>query len=151
MDLLGNFDALTKTLIGAVTLVGVFFSFLRWVRPMVRRWGADVRAGRDALVGREAVHDSITGRVIAPALPGIGVRMDTMETQQAVLTDAVAKLANSTVRLDDLDIRVKRLEVGVVERIVTKSESAAAWRAVEAVANGTPPPDDTALSTLGEN
>jgi hypothetical protein len=49
-------------------------------------------------------------------------------------------------RLDDHDRRLKRLEEGVVERVVTKAESAAAWRAVEAIASQ---PDDAA--GLGEN
>jgi hypothetical protein len=150
MDFISNADLLSKllaTVIGIATAVGVF---LRWVRPKMKQAASDIRAGRDALVGREPVFDSITGAELVPALPGIGVRMSTTEQQMGVLTDAVAKLADSSLRLDDHEGRLKRLEEGVVERVVTKAESAAAWRAVEAVANGTTP-DDTPLPGLGEN
>jgi hypothetical protein len=150
MDFLGNIDAVTKAGVGILTLLGLVFGYLWKVRPGVKQVASDVRAGRDALVGRPAVYDSITGRELAPALKGIGVRMDTNEQQLGELTVAFAKLADSTLRLDEHDQRLKRLEEGVVERVVTKAESAAAWRAVEAVANGTTP-DDTPLPGLGEN
>jgi hypothetical protein len=67
-----------------------------------------------------------------------------------VLTDAVAKLADSSLRLDDHEGRLKRLEEGVVERVVTRAESTAAWRAVEAIATH-PEHDDTPLPGVGEN
>jgi hypothetical protein len=149
MDFISNADLLSKllaTVIGIATAVGVF---LRWVRPKMKQAASDIRAGRDALVGREPVFDSITGAELVPALPGIGVRMSTTEQQMGVLTDAVAKLADSSLRLDDHEGRLKRLEEGVVERVVTRAESTAAWRAVEAIA--TQPADDTPLPGIGEN
>ena len=57
----------------------------------------------------------------------------------SVLTEAVSVLATSTARLDDHDTRIHALEVGYGERVVSRLESAAAWRAVEAVANSAPP------------
>jgi hypothetical protein len=151
MDFVTNMDALSKALIGVITLGALVFSFIRWVRPKLRQAGSDIRAGRDALVGREAVFDTITGKELAPALPGIGVRMATTETQMSVLTDAVAKLADNDGRLssleqwrNDVDQWRHLVDAGAVERVVTRAESAAAWRAVEAVANGTPPDDEHA-------
>jgi hypothetical protein len=149
MDFLGNIDAVTKAGVGILTLLGLVFGYLWKVRPGVKQVASDVRAGRDALVGRPAVYDSITGRELAPALKGIGVRMDTNEQQLGELTVAFAKLADSTLRLDEHDQRLKRLEEGVVERVVTRAESTAAWRAVEAIA--TQPADDTPLPGIGEN
>jgi hypothetical protein len=149
MDFISNADLLSKllaTVIGIATAVGVF---LRWVRPKMKQAASDIRAGRDALVGREPVFDSITGAELVPALPGIGVRMSTTEQQMGVLTDAVAKLADSSLRLDDHEGRLKRLEEGVVERVVTRAESTAAWRAVEAIA--TQPEHDAPLPGIGEN
>ena len=143
MDLLTQIDVTMKALIGAATLLGVLFGFLKWVRPRMKSAASDTAAVRDAILGREAVKDSITGRELAPALPGIGVRMATIES-------AVALLADQGGRLDSLEHRVESLEEARVERVVAKVESAQAWRTMEAVANATPP-DDTPLPGLGEN
>jgi hypothetical protein len=149
MDFISDADLLSKLLATLLTLLTAVFAFFRWVRPKMKQAASDIRAGRDALVGREPVFDSITGAELVPALPGIGVRMSTTEQQMGVLTDAVAKLADSSLRLDDHEGRLKRLEEGVVERVVTRAESTAAWRAVEAIA--TQPADDTPLPGIGEN
>ena len=116
MDFISDADLLSKLLATVIGLLTVTFTFFRWVRPQVKRAASDIQAGRDALIGREAIFDSITGKELSPALPGIGVRMATTEQQMSVLTDAVAKLADSTLRLDDHDQRLRRLEEGVVER-----------------------------------
>jgi hypothetical protein len=157
MDFISDIDALSKALIAVMTCGALVFSFFRWVRPGVKQVASDVRAGRDALVGREAIHDSITGRELVPALPGIGVRMASTENNLTELTTAVAKLADNDQRTTDLEhwraeVEAWRATVDAqsVERVVTRAESAAAWRAVEAVANGTPP-EDVPLPGLGEN
>lgn len=138
-DYLSNIDALSKALIGVGALIGMLFGFFRWVRPGARALAKDFRAGRDALVGREAIHDTITGKEIVPALPGIGVRMDTTENQMKQLATALATLVDNSHRLDDLEPRVAKLEEAAVERVVARAESASAWRAIEAVAKtGTP-------------
>lgn len=156
MDVLGNLDTLQKTLAALAVIAGVFLGFLRWVRPKLQRVGSEARAGLDALVGREEIRDSITGKVLVPALPGIGVRMDTNEhelrEQRAALTtlaEAVGKIADNQGQLTDHERRLKVLEEAHVERVVTKVESAQAWRAMEAVARSTP--DDEALPGIGEN
>lgn len=135
----------TQTLVaiassGAAVLAAAI-GWLRWVRPRFRRVRADFVAARDSIVGRDPVMDTITGVERLPALPGIGVRMATTEQQLGVLTDAVAKIADSHVRLENHEERIARLEAASVERVVTKAESAAAWRAVEAVAQASTPPE----------
>ena len=81
MDFITNMDALSKALIGVMTLGAMIFGFFRWVRPKLKQASADIQAGRDALVGRDAIYDTITGKELAPALPGIGVRMATTELE----------------------------------------------------------------------
>jgi hypothetical protein len=158
MDYITNIDALSKALIGVMTLGALVFSFFRWVRPKMKQAASDIRAGRDALVGRDAIYDStVPGKILVPALPGIGVRMASTENNLTELTTAVAKLADNDQRTTDLEhwraeVEAWRATVDAqsVERVVTRAESAAAWRAVEAVANGTPP-EDVPLPGLGEN
>lgn len=86
---------------------------------------------RDSIIGREAMVDTITGQQLAPALPGIGQRMDTVER-------AVATLADQHRMLDDHEDRLKALEAASVERVVARAESAQAYRAMEAAINATP-------------
>jgi len=159
MDFISDADLLSKFLATVIGIATAVFAFFRWVRPRMKSLASDVRAGRDALVGREAVLDSITGKELVPALPGIGVRMATTEEQLGRLAEAFTELVRTTGRvesheqlLEDHEGRIRHLEEGLVERVVTKAESLQAWRAVEAVANSTPPDDhDAPLPSMGEN
>ena len=132
----------TQALIASATsilaLLGAIAVWVKRVRPRFRRWGKQWRMARDSIVGRDPIVDSITGVEKSPALPGIGVRMATTETQLGTLTEAVAKIADSHARLENHEGRLNALEAAAVERIVTKADSVAAWRAVEAVAGGHP-------------
>lgn len=134
---------LTATVIGIITALA---SWWRWGRPKVAKARQEATAMRDAILGREPVIDSITGRELAPALPGIGVRQARTEDQMALLTEAVAKIADSHVRLAHIETRVDviaadvaDLKAGAMERIMARVEAAQAWSAVEAVANSAPP------------
>lgn len=134
-----------EILASAIVVLSAIVAAVRWVRPRLKRVKNDVVGARDSLLGREEVRDSITGEVKIPALPGIGVRMDSQERQMAVITEAVAKIAESHIRLEqhdtaisDLSGRVSKLEQAAVERIVNRQESAAAFRAIEAAHKSTP-------------
>lgn len=136
----------------AIALLGVALAtvggWLKFIRPRIRRARSKVTASFDAILGREEVRDSITGQVVQPALPGIGVRMASVEEAQVHLASAVATLVESqaatnklTGRVDHVEAliadhadRIGRLESAAVERITSKVESTAAWSAVEAVA-----------------
>jgi hypothetical protein len=129
-----------------VTLVSALGVWLRWIRPRVSRAQQEAVAMRDAILGRDSVRDTITGRELAPALPGIGVRMAHQEDQMRLLTDAVSKIADSHVRLENVEARVDRhdediaiLKAASAERIIARVESSQAWQAVEAVAKSQPP------------
>lgn len=141
-----------ELLLVAATLTGIAVGWVTKVRP----WRAaraeaeatkerDRIATRDALIGRPPVLDSITGKEISPALPGIGQRMATQEQQMADMASSVAQIAETQAELARVHItleahegRLTALERGAVERVVTRAESAAAWRAMEAATNATP-------------
>lgn len=134
---------LTATVIGIITALA---SWWRWGRPKVQQAKREATAMRDAILGRDPIVDSITGRKIEPALPGIGVRMAHQEDQMRLLTDAVSKIADSHRRLEHVEQRVdvltedvEDLKRGTMERIMARAEAAQAWSAVEAAVKSTPP------------
>jgi hypothetical protein len=134
-------DALVGVLGGLVVLLCTLFGWLRWIRPRARRAASRVGAALDTIAGREAIVDNITGRELAPALPSIGERMDTMERTVSLLAQQQAhqvvqdnEIAEIKVALGNHGDRIQQLEDGTIERIAAKAESVAAWRAVEAVA-----------------
>ena len=118
-------------LLALATLLGVLVGWFRLVRPRILRGRSEVTAIHDSILGRDAIVDSITGREIEPALPGVGVRLAATEEHLGVLAQAVATIAESHVRLEDHEQRLTRLEEASVERIVSRAESAAGWRAME--------------------
>lgn len=136
MSILNDWAAVFIT---ASAVVGVILGWLRWVRPRMRRTVHEVAAIRDSILGRDAVVDSITGTELAPALPGVGVRLAETEKHLGVLAEAVATIAESHVRLEEHEVRIAALEAGAVERIVSRADSAAAWEAMRAAAESTPP------------
>lgn len=145
MNHLSTAESLWAILASLVVVVSALIAFVKWIRPKYNRGKSDVVAIRDSMLGREEVRDSITGHVISPALPGIGVRMDSQERQMAVITEAVAKIADSHLRLEqhdsqisELNNRVSKLEQSTVERIVARAESTAAFRAIEAAQKAVP-------------
>lgn len=128
------------------TLLSILGGWFRWGRPRVARAKHEATAMRDAILGRDRVVDSITGRELAEPLPGIGVRMAHQEDQMRLLTDAVSKIADSHRRLEQVEHRVDRhdeeiatLKTAQMERIVARAESAQAWSAVEAAVQSQPP------------
>jgi len=127
--------------VAAATLAGILYAAFLKARAAWRRGHRETVAVRDAILGRDAIIDTITRKELAPALPGIGQRMANTEAQMAVITEAVAKLADTHQRLDKHEQRIEKLEAASVERIVTRAESAQAFRAMEAAINATPDED----------
>ena len=122
----------TAVVLGALVVI---WKAVRRFRSGAQGVVADAVKIRDSINGRPAVLDTITGAEISRALPGIGQRMDTVER-------AVATLADQHRVLDDHEDRLKALEAAAVERIVTRSESAQAWRAMTAATLATPAEQD---------
>jgi hypothetical protein len=131
----------TGVIVGVGAALGVVLACLRWVRPRFRRTVQEATAMRDSILGRDAVVDSITGAELAPALPGVGVRLAETEKHLGVLAEAVATIAESHVRLEDHEGRIVALERAAVERIVNRVDSAAAWGAMQAASESTPQAD----------
>src|SRR5690348_13404056 len=130
-----DINAATGAALAIAGLLAIVAGWIRWARPRIQRARADSVAIRDAILGRDAVLDSITGKELAPFLPGIGQRMANTEAQMAVITEAVAKLADTHQRLDRHEERIEKLEAAAVERVVTRTESAQMFRAMEAAIN----------------
>ena len=123
-------------LVGAVT--GVLAGWFKVIRPRYVRWQKRQTAKMDAILGREARYDSITGELVQPPLPGIGVRMANQEQGLIALALTVEKIADSHERLNNHEARLKALEDARVEHVVSRAESAAAFTAMEAAINANP-------------
>lgn len=103
-------DTWAPTVAALVVVVGALVGWFKWALPRYRRFTYKATAAVDSLVGREEIRDSITGQLLLPALPGIGVRMASTEGHVAKLAEAVSALAQTHHRLDDHDERLRRLE-----------------------------------------
>lgn len=159
-----------------ITALAVIIGAWVKVRPLIAKATATVVALNELLFGRDAEPENeITGAPAREAVPGIGVQLarhiDTetealnqVSSDVARLTDTVQRIAETQVEIRDLradqvamraamDARfeehsreIAALKAQVVERVVSKVESTAAWLAVEAVANQQPgetPPEIT--------
>lgn len=133
-----------------IALLTVVIGWMRWMRPRYRETKQDARAIRDVIVGRPPTFDSVTRQEIQPALPGLGLRLAHQEVQLAEVATAVARVAETTQQLvevnktlGDHDGRIKKLEEAAVERIYSRADSTAAWKAIDAALNSTPTPTDT--------
>lgn len=120
---LADISATTGLALSLCALLAVLGGWLRWARPRWRKIKNDALGARDALVGRDAIVDRASGREVAPAIPGIGQRMATVE--QALVT-----LVDNEHRLTALEHDVAELKGATVERALTKVESIAAWEAM---------------------
>lgn len=136
--MLENLNAATGSALSVCALLAVVASWMKWIRPHIRKTREDGVAIRDAILGRDPIIDSITKKEIAPALPGIGQRMATVEQALVTFAQNQHDLEELRSRVDGHDARIEALETGTVERVVTKVESAAAWRAMEAAVLATP-------------
>lgn len=142
---MGDLGGQVHGLLGWIVLAGaaaaVVAGWWRWVRPWWRDLRRDFVAGRDALVGRPPVRDSITGKELAPEIPGIGARMATVE--QALVT--MAQNHHTLTQLQELganhEARIGKLEDAAVERVMGRAEAVAAWQAMHAAVQAEPEHD----------
>lgn len=132
-------NAILGLALSVLALLGFVLGWLRVVRPRWRRGLSRVGAALDTIAGREAITDNITGKELAPELPSIGKRMESVEDSVARLVDVVESQHHQDEQLADHERRLKQLEDQTIERIAAKAESVSAWRAVEAVAKNVDP------------
>jgi len=121
----------------ACGLLALWVGWIKLARPKLRRARNRVSGAIDALMGREAISDPVSGKELAPALPGIGQRMATVEDTLAKLTEVVSEQAKLNGRVDRIEDQVGRntenlavIMAATAERIVTKAEAAEMWRAI---------------------
>ena len=120
-------EAAAKIFLTFVAVAVVIIGWFKWLRPRLKKVNAESVAIRDAILGRDAILDSITGEERVPALPGIGMRMATVE-------EALVALADVHVKMLDHEERIRSLETGSLERIAARADSVAAFKAIEAIA-----------------
>ena len=137
--------ALLAAIAAGIAALTAIWKAIKRARAATRGAIVDGVKIRDSIIGRGAVVDTITGQQLAPPLPGIGQRMDTVERTVATLADQHRVLDDHEDRLKAHAEAIAELKAASVERVVTRAESAAAWRAVEAVAMSTPDDPDTDL------
>ena len=135
-DFLDTASGLALTLLTLATVIAGLY--VKKLRPWLQQRESDRIAQRDALIGRPPIYDSITKKEIVPALPGIGQRMNTIEAAVAELVRSNQRHEAHEAHLAVHDREIADLKNASVERVVTKAESAAAWRAMEAAALAQP-------------
>lgn len=144
-------------LAGSTAFIAALAGGLRWwtrkdengqPRAFPRRLSNVVDRAVHTLIGRDAIMDPDSGKELKPAQPGIGERIGRVETTQheisatlGSLSSVVEELAQTNAkvvriheRLDGHEERIVKLEEGAAERIVSRAESAEAFRAIANVA-----------------
>ena len=144
-------DVMTISALVGMGTVGVG-AYVR-LSPRVKERRAKQQARDDAILGRPAVLDSITGEEIAPELPALGVRLARMETDVRAITHEIHPNGGTSIkdsvgrieqRLTDGDERFERIEEHMRQRdeadAGTKRESEQIWAAINHLRKIPPPP-----------
>lgn len=136
-----NIGWIVAIVLGLLTLAALTRKGWRKIRRAIKK-GNDVV---DTLVGRDAIYHPESGKELEPASPGIGARMVRLEDAFLTLVsqeDRISTVEHNQLaqgrRIDTHDDEIAELKAQSVERVVTRAESAAAWRAVEAIASTAP-------------
>lgn len=123
-------------LLAACTLAGLVLGWYFKFRPHWRKFWDRVNGGLDAITGREAFLDHATGKEVEEVLP-MTTRLAKVEDAVVLLTEQQAQMTEiqTTVNqilglLSEHGSRLKSLEDGRLERIVTKAEAAQMFRMV---------------------
>jgi hypothetical protein len=127
-------NSLTEIAVGtSAILAAITAIFMAWrrARIAVKAGKQDARAFKDAILGRDEIVHPETGVVLAPAVPGIGARMATIET-------AVVQMADTHLQVEDLRARVSVLEQKDLERAMARTESIEMLRTIESAIRSTP-------------
>jgi hypothetical protein len=116
---------------GLVTMLGGGGILGWWWRKQPEREAERARnaAVADAILGRAEVLD-LSRNEIAPAQPGLVHRVSGVEEAVVEFRHAIGLLTETLKRIDTLDARLQVLERATAERLLTKAESAAMWKAI---------------------
>lgn len=132
-------DALQVALT-CTTILAVWVGWAKFIGPRVKRgWGRVVGIFQ-AIAGRDAIVDKVSGKEVAPAVPPLGEQLSTMNETIAKLVaviesnhDAHERLNAHDKHLVAHDQAIGALISGSLERAATAMSSAAL---LNAVANG---------------
>lgn len=83
----------------------------KWVSPKINH----LRAAWHGVFGREEKRDSITGEVIQPALPSVGMRMASQERATEVLTVTLQKAVDQQAAYVNLSEKVEQHDIVLVD------------------------------------
>lgn len=112
------------------TLAVIWLGWAKVIGPKAKRaWNRGVGFFQ-AIAGRDPIVDKASGAELSPAVPPIGERLASIDSGLSRLVEVIESTQNAHARIDNHETRITSLEVGTVERIVTKAESAEMWRAV---------------------
>lgn len=109
----------------------VLAALLHRARRAYKKGKREVTAFKVAVMGRDAIIHPETGEELAPAVPGMGTRMATIE-------EAVVSMADERKRVDRLEERVIVLEQKDMERALARTESIELMRTIDAAIKSTP-------------
>lgn len=120
----------------AVSLLGALYTWVKFIRPRVRRFWRLVIAALETLAGRGEIPDEATGRVLPAILP-LHRRLAGIEeaqAAQAVTLQTLVKIQADQTALQrtatDHEIRIQSLEDIEVEKTLTREEALEMWRAM---------------------
>lgn len=106
-------------------LLALWLGWIKTIRPRLRAARQRWTQATDALLGRDAINDSITGEERVPALPGIGQRMSTVEDVMQTLVEAVSDQRKIQEKVIDHEARISRLERDDLRAVLQAAERAA--------------------------
>lgn len=101
-------SALWLTAVAAA--LGVLTGAVAWWWKRGRRIAGKIDGALDALVGRPDILHPDTGEVLAPATPGLGVRLATIETALVGLAETHLAMGTLSARVESVEGRVVVLE-----------------------------------------
>lgn len=117
-----------------VVALGSLAASARWVWPRLARFFRSLDTMFETINGRPAELDR-AGRVVSQPVPSLGVQISDLRQAVADQANQDARITAVEEAVTDLGKRVTAMESGhQIERIVTRAESAQAWKAVEAIA-----------------
>jgi hypothetical protein len=110
----------------------VIAGLVRWLGPRFKSGIKTFGDFKAAVLGREAVVHPETGKELAPAQPGLGTRVASIEV-------AVTELVRVHGRLNDHESRIGRLELAEQERALARTETVELLRVVDTALRTNPP------------
>lgn len=134
---LNTWQIVLAVALSSVTLAGLV---AKRFGPKYRHAKTSVVAGWAQLFGTEEVRHKVTGKVLVPAQPGVGVQVAELSVAVTKLVELHATTAAHDQRLSAVEADVDTLKSAALERIASKVDSIRGWEAIQAAVMATPDP-----------